>query len=318
MHNYLLKFRLVFFAAVFSCAAPAFACDNCGVYTPLNARELVPETVRMGIRQDLFGYSKTRRGGEIDSNVPSQNLKTDVTEISAAWDVNSYFGLTAQVPFVNNHAKWLDFDDTASYTSEAGLGDVALYVPVSLFQYTKGKQEFLLQFIPGIKLATGDTARLKDELLPQPLNRSIRGSDMTLGTGSYDVPLGAAMLFRQDRFLFDGYVEYILRTEGDHGYRFADDLRWRSTLGIYAVDTSDALVIPKFAVSGIWKDHDELNGSKVSDSGLTELFVGPALSVIAFDRVELDLVFDFPVYFENDGLQNLQDHLVRILLNVRL
>lgn len=318
MNNYFLKFLPGIFAALFAGATSASACDNCTIFTPLNPRELVPETVRLGVRQDLFGYAKARRDGESDSTVPSQNLKTDVTELSAAWDVNSYFGLMAEVPFVNNHARRLDYDGTTSYTSEAGLGEVALYVPVSLFQYSRRKQEFLLQFIPGVKLATGDTERLKEELLPQPPNRPIRGADMTLGTGSYDVPLGTAFLLRQDRFLFDGYVEYILRTEGDYGYRFADDLRWRSALGVYAVDTSSALVIPKVAVSGIWKDHDQLNGTEVENSGLTELFVGPELALTAFDRIELNLIFDFPVYFENDGLQSLQDHLVRILLNVRL
>ena len=71
-------------------------------------------------------------------------------------------------------------------------------------------------------------------------------------------------------------------------------------------------------MSGIYKERDELDGIEVRDSGLNEMLLGPELAFRAMNRFDVTLSFEFPVAYDNNGIQALQDHLVRISLGARL
>ncbi|NMC63706.1 MAG: transporter [SAR324 cluster bacterium] len=294
----------------------AFSCDYCGIYTPISAREFNTGSWNFGISETLLGFAKIREDGSSIPKNQNQNLKTNVTELSSSYDFSRRFSLQAIVPFVDQEFTRLK-NGSPDDGSEFGLGDVALYGQATAIQAIRGRIGVIWQFVIGVKLPTGDSSALKDEDEPEFAESAIHPHDIALGSGSADVPFATVLALSLNSWRFEGGLQYNLRTEGDESYQYSNDFRWNAGAA-YVWDTQFGSIQPKFTMSGLTKSRDEYKGMDVKDSGLSEFLIGPAVEAQIGSRLKAELLVQVPVWFDNNGLQALQDHLVRIGLSYRL
>ena len=162
---------------------------------------------------------------------------------------------------------------------------------------------------------TGDTDRLREELeeeepAPGEVESAVHGHDLTLGSGSYDGFVGTELYARCRRFFFTAETQYAIRTRGDFGYRFANDLTWSGGPGYYLVFGEDLTIAVQANVSGESKGRDRFRGEKAEDTGLTAVFLGPHLSVSWKGKLSAEVSVALPVDIQNSALQSVPDYRV--------
>ena len=86
----------------------------------------------------------------------------------------------------------------------------------------------LLSFALGVEFPTGDSGRLRQEHdeveVPGAPPSGVHGNDLALGSGSFDAIVGGAANARWRRLFFSADVQYFIRTRGDFGYRFGNEV----------------------------------------------------------------------------------------------
>jgi hypothetical protein len=111
----------------------------------------------------------------------------------------------------------------------------------TVFQSQTMQQGLTVNLLGAVKFPTGDASRLDDEvmqseifqsLLPpgtphDPLGHSISSVHqhmLALGSGSYDGVFGLTENARWRRWFLNGQLQYYLRTTGEAGFRYGDEL----------------------------------------------------------------------------------------------
>ncbi len=294
-----------------------FACDYCGIYTPLQVRERQKGQLDLGVRQDLIGYSKTRLNGDSAPGLGSQNVKINVTELTAQYSLSNRFSLLLAVPLINENYK-RRITDGIERGSESGIGEVALYADVTLARkaLTNGGY-FQWDFFAGAKLPTGSSDAL-NELPPVDAQSGIYQSALALGSGSIDFPIATGIRRETSKWLLDAIIQYNIRTEGDYSYQIGNDLRWEFGVGKRFIEEDGFSVNTQIFLSGLTKDQDTQSGQDVTNSGRSFLSIGPKIEAIWSNKYTVFGRIDIPMSMDNDGLQNLQDHRGILGFNVRL
>ncbi len=327
-----------------ACAAvltlSARACDLCGCYTPqletLATPDLSLEHVAWtnglyGAVAEQFTYFGTVQvDGDEVSNPTNQHLDSSITQFVGGYTFNSRFALQVNVPFI-----YRSFVRPEGFAidrgTESGLGDISLLGKVVLFQKSSSAQrvvnfddpksprfverepDFTISgvFIGGVKFATGDSSRIREEFNEVEVEGApesgIHGHDLTLGTGSYDAIMGGRVGLRYKSFFFDQEVQFTLRGDGLHHYHFANDLSWSGGPGYYFVRTPRALLGLQAVVSGEYKDVDRFEGYKADDTGITSVSVGPRV-VASLGKISAEVAVELPVLIDNTALQVVQDY----------
>lgn len=312
-----LAAKISVFVLLFVSPFTAFACDYCSIYTQLEARHLNRNTLNLGATINLLGYSKTRLDGNSYQPGANQNHKISVVELEAAYDFNDRFSLQLDVPFIFQDHKRL-VDDAFESASDEGIGDVALYGFLTAVDSNKEDTTFLLQFVTGVKGPTGSTDSLSEVPDAHLKNTGIYGSDLTLGTGSFDVPFALLVKGSIHRVTLGGELQYDLRTKGDFGYQYANDFRWDGWIGHLFTLEGDTTLEPRIHLNGLVKDHDSRYGNDILDSGQSFMNIGPQMVVHFGKQFDLSVEVDAPVSYDNDGLQSVVDHRVLIQAKGRI
>ena len=302
-------------------AAPAFACDFCSIYTPLNISERQAGRLDLGVREDLLGYSKTRLdGNNVDHSLAIQNQKINVTELTAQYSLTDRFSALLAVPIISETFK-RRINGAFDRDSESGVGDVALYGDVVLARKAQAKGGyFQWDLFGGVKLPSGSTDRLTESANGSSTysETGIYGGSVTTGTGSYDFPIATGIHNESNNWLLDALIQYNLRTQGDYSYQFGNDLRWNVGFGRRFYEDSDFTFAAQLFLSGLSKAKDQQNGLDVVDSGQSFVAIGPKIEMIFSNRYTLFVRVDAPITSSNDGLQTLEDHRVQIGFDARL
>jgi hypothetical protein len=145
----------------------------------------------------------------------------------------------------------------------------------------------------------------------------IHGHDLTLGSGSWDGIVGTSVFLRHHRFFFTGAVQYVIRSEGDYDYRFANDLIWNGGPGIYLALHERYTAALQLNCSGEHKRKDRFRGADAEDTGITAVYLGPEVRVTWRDRMSAEVGADFPVNIDNTALQIVPDYRLRASISVR-
>jgi hypothetical protein len=308
----------ILLSALLLVAQKAQACDFCGIYTPLLVREHQAKNLEVGVREDLLGYSKTKRDGNDENALGSQNQKINVTEFTAQYSFSDRFSLLTAVPIVNHNIKRRvagEFDTD----SESGVGDVAVYADVVLLRKAlRGGGMFQWDFFGGLKLPSGGTDRLSETSQNTWSETGIYGGAVSPGSGSFDFPIATGIRSEFNSWLVDALVQYNLRTEGDQSYQYGNDLRWNVGVGRRFYEDHDFSFDGQLFLSGLTKNKDTQNGFDVVDTGQSFLAFGPRVDLTFNNRYLVYVKIDAPISNDNDGLQTLQDHRVQIGFNARL
>jgi hypothetical protein len=299
--------------------APAMACDLCSVYSAMQARGEVERGFTLGVAEQFTHYGTLQEDGARVPNELHQHLDSSISQIFAGYNFGDRLGLQINLPII--HRSFQRADDTGGIERgrESGIGDVSLVANFLAYRTATKKSTFAWTIHTGVKLPTGSSDRLQEELdeltAPEPPpgapESGIHGHDLALGTGSVDGIVGTGLFVRRRRFFISANAQYAIRTKGDFEYRYANDLTWWGGPGVYLALNEDYTVALQLNVSGETKGRDTFQGNKADDTGVTSVFLGPQFSVTWGGRLSAELGADLPVSIDNTALQSVADYRVR-------
>jgi hypothetical protein len=299
---------------------PAVGCELCAIYAGSHGMDEHKNGWFTGAAEQFTAFGGLQLNGKDYPNTANQSIETSTTQFLLGYNFNDHFSLQANIPYIHrsyrrpNGALMEDGD-------VSGLGDAVLVGKLLLLHREKENSSFTWSLLAGLKFPTGSTTQLLDETqrLDTLLNASgsthghthgsdsaesaIHGFDLTLGSGSLDGRLGTSFYYRHGRFFFSGAMQYAINTEGDYGYRFANDLTWDGGPGYYLVQNATRTLALEVAFSGEHKGSDTYKDQPVDDTGFTAVYIGPKLTYSWKDRLAAHLGVDFPVSVTNSGLQ---------------
>jgi len=311
-----------------------FACDLCALYSSIESQEQIAGTFRLGLSEQFTGYNRLQLDGDHVENELHQNLSSSITQLIAQYDITNRISLQGSLPYIVRRYKRAE-DGALEKGTENGIGDLSLITKATPYEYRGTDSSFIWQVLGGVKFPTGDSNRLKEESAEdhhhseerqnkilslahgaeehesEETLSAIHGHDLALGSGSFDFPIGTGLLFLYGKNLIGGDVQYVIRTEGQHNYRYDNDLLWNANLGRYLYLGHEGSVAAKLNLSGEYKGRDEANGESQDDTKISSLFLGPLLSLIVGDSLSAELGVDFPVVIDNSGLQAVASYRVR-------
>jgi len=295
-----------------------FACDLCAIYTGVQQRES-RTGVFAGIAEQITDFGTLQRGGEEVPNPAGERLHSFITQFLLGYTVTPRFGVQVTVPLIVRDFRRQETRGVVR-GDESGVGDLSLlgtWVP-----YTAVTDTTVTRFtvLGGLKLPSGNAHRLKEELREMPgmeddsmdgAESGIHGHDLALGSGSVDGIVGAQLFASWHRAFVTGAVQYLLRTEGDSQYEFANDLLWSGGPGEFVLLTHDYTLGVQALLSGETKGNDTVAGRQATDTAITALYVGPSLQFTWGTTLGVNLAVDLPVIQNNSALQIVADYRLR-------
>lgn len=270
----------------FAAAVPvAQACDLCAVYSADQASGQVGLGGYAGIAEQFTRYDRLSEDGRRLRDDAGQYVNSSITQILVGYRITDRITVQASVPYINRHYRRPEggINDVGTVS---GLGDINLSGQFSVWDHTSsdGASSVSAQFLGGLKLPTGSSKRIEEELGPEAApaegqaESGIHGHDLTLGTGSVDFVVGTSVKGRYEEWIAKADVQYAIRTRGDYDYRFGNDLQWNVGAGRYLLLGHHETLSASVNVSGEYKKFDSVNGERPEDTQSRVLFVGPQLS----------------------------------------
>jgi len=162
------------------------------------------------------------------------------------------------------------------------------------------------------------TQKHNGEVHDAPVENAIHGHDITLGSGSWDFPLGAGLFSQWDKYILASDVQYTIRTDGAFGYRFANDLTWSAAAGRYLYLQDDSQVALRARLSGQYKGYDTGKGGvEYSDTAFNDVFLGPEVTALVAQKWQAIVGYDLPIEVQNSDLQITPSYRIRAALTYR-
>ena len=300
----------------------ALPCDPCKIFIAREAEGQMGSGYNVGIAEQFTHMGTLQNNGNAIPNLANQYLDSSITQFYLGYNHSDFFG----VPFIGGQLNIPLIYRTYRRPEEAsieqgsitGLGDISLmgnFVPIN---FLKDKILFQWAVHTGIKFPTGDSNPLAEELSHHdedgPLS-GIHGHDLALGSGSFDGIFGSSFYFSYKKFFINSDIFYVLRTEGDFLYEFADEIYWSFIPGYYLLLTSSYSLSLEMLVTGTDKGFDTLASVEdVHDTSITQVFLGPRSTLSIKNLFSITLGAEFPVINENSEIQIVPDY--RFLANI--
>jgi hypothetical protein len=328
--------------ALAAIAPPARACDLCSIYASFEAREL-----RLGWYGSLFeqftDFGTLQDDGTEVANEADQSLDSSFTQFVFGYQFNPSVGVQVNAPYIDRRFRRPE-EGVMATGSETGLGDLAVVAHWRPVQRYGGESIFVWSLLGGVKLPTGDSDRLREELaehhdegeeegehhgegLPAGAAKheghdhgpasAVHGHDLALGSGSTDAVVGSSALFSRKRFFASVTMQYALRRRGDFDYRYANDLTWNLSPGYFVWLTHGRSLSVGLNLSGEKKGEDDLEGEPLDDTAIDTVYGGISATYADRGRLYAELAVDLPIEQDNSGLQILPDSRLRAGLTVR-
>jgi hypothetical protein len=232
-------------------------------------------------------------------------INSSISQIFALYNFNKRFGLQLNVPII--YRQW--GSDIMPHEHTSGIGDVSLVGNVRLYEKLTQHTTVTWSFLGGVKFPTGNSSKLQlsDDALPE----GIGGHDLALGSGSFDGLVGTSVYGRHDKWFGSAAVQYALRTRGDFGHQYANDLLWYGGPGYYVVTKGDYTIALQAVIGGETKGKDTFYGVADEDSAETLVTVGPQVNFSWRNKLNAQLAADLPIYRDNTGEQVMPDYRLR-------
>lgn len=292
----------------------ASGCDTCAVYA---ASEAVGESSTGWFLAN--GWQYTRFGTTQDQsrevpNTTDQYLNSEITQLVAGYGITPRFSVQMNLPFIDRTYSRPDGFQTDKGTV-SGLGDASLTGRFLLTRMDTTDTTFFWNFLAGIKLPTGSSSRIKEEFheheVPGAPESGIHGHDLALGSGSFDGIIGTSAFLRYQRAFATAAIQYSLRTEGDHDYRYADGLSWEAGIGAYVLLEDSHTLALEVLFSGDHKKTDTFRGARAADTAINAVYLGPKLVGTWGSNFSAEIGVDLPLRIQNSAFQTVPDWRVR-------
>ncbi len=332
-----LYLTLVLGGLLITGVARSWACDVCAVYTATELQE-ARTGVRLGLAEQFTHFGTLQKSGSDVANPYDEHLDSSITQVFAGYTLHPRFSVQANLPIISRAYRRVESTGVVS-GDESGVGDVSISGTGTLFSYVDESMVVRLSSLVGVKLPTGSSRRLREELgsgstcVPDPNippvfgcgsrfrphhnttgtgpPSGIHSHDLTLGSGSTDVILGAQLLTTYDRWFATMSGQYSARTVGSYGYEFANELIVSGGPGFYALLTHTYSLGIQALVSMETKGTDDLNGVRQGDTGITSLYAGPGVHFTWGSTLSAELAADIPALQHNSALQIVPDYRLR-------
>jgi hypothetical protein len=282
--------------------APALACDLCAIYIGTEQRESRTGLFG-GVAEQYSDYETWQRGGEQVPNTPGERLHSFITQVVGGYSFTPRIALQINVPLISRVFRRQEASGIVD-GDESGPGDLSLVT--SWAAYIGVTENTITRFtlLGGLKLPSGNSHRLKEEQQESDeVESGIHGHDLALGSGSVDGIVGAQLFWSWHRLFLTGAVQYLLRTEGDFDYEFANDLMWSGGPGEFVLLTHQYTVGIQAELTGESKGNDTVNGVRATDTAITALYMGPDLRFTWGTSLGANLAVDLPLLQNNSDLQ---------------
>lgn len=302
-------------------AARTLACDVCGcsiINHPWEPRA----GLHFGATEQFTRFNTVQVDGHEIDNPADQYLDSSNTQLFLGYGITPRFSMQVNVPLIRRAFR-RTAGDHIEKDVEAGLGDVSLLASFIPLYESSADFTFMAKLTGGVKLPTGSSDRLHEEELEGAEEEGalpasgVHGHDLALGSGSVDGIVGGSVYARFKRAFFTADVQYAIRSEGDHDYRYANDFSWSGGPGFYLKDDAELTVAVQCVCSGKTKGKDEFRGERAEDTALTAVYLGPKFSGTYRDRISADVELGIPVGIDNSALQIVPDYRVRAGFSVQ-
>ncbi len=310
----------------------ARACDVCAIYTATEQRES-REGVRVGVAEQFTRFTRLKDDGKTIDN-PGEHLNSSITQLILGYDFASRYGLQLTLPIIDRHFRRREAGVITS-GNETGIGDMSLIGIIRPFSRATEASVLFTSLFGGLKFPTGSADRLREEAEGSDVHEGdghdaglretrashheaeddgpigVHGHDLALGSGSVDGIIGGTFFTSWQRLFWTTSVQYSMRTKGSFDYRYANEVTWSGGPGLYPYLTHEWTVAVTALASGEHKWLDEQNGQEADDTGITAVYMGPAVSLTWGTRLAADLAVDFPILQDNTSVQIVPDYRLR-------
>jgi hypothetical protein len=264
---------------------------------------------------EQFTHSGTlQRDGKEIPDLVGQFRDSSITHFIAGYNVTPRFGVSLNVPFIYRSFKRAEGLEVENGT-ESGLGDIGLLGRFFLFNKFTHEFSIGITLLGGVEFPTGGSDRLREEVnemeVPGAPPSGVHGNDLALGSGSFDGIVGVAFNTSLRRLLFAADAQYFIRTRGDFGYRFGNELAISGGPGVYLLFSEDRTLALLANFSYESKARDRVNGMKRDDGIVTAWYAGPALTFTLGERFSATANVDLPLRIVNRAFQTVPDYRVR-------
>lgn len=300
-------------------AAPVAACDLCAVYNVSAAQGSHDRGFFAGLAGQFTHFGTLQEDGHTLHDPARQRLESSITQLLAGYNFNDRMGLQLNVPVIYRSYRRPD-ELGIERGSESGFGDVALLLNAVPFRLEEKNATLSWSITGGVKAPTGSSDRLREELAEHHHDddgdeehavSGVHGHDLALGSGSVDGIVGSGVFARYQRAFFAGTVQYMIRTEGDVDYRYANDLIWSGGPGVFMLLSEERTLALQWMLSGEDKGMDRLSGIRADDTAMTSVFAGPQVNFTWTDKLSIQAGVDLPLLLDNSAVQLVPDWRVR-------
>jgi len=316
-------------------AAAASACDICSVYTLLEAREMALG-LYAGVSEQYSDFGTLMLDGREVDNEDGQSLDSSITQVVVGYEIDRRWGIQVNVPLIQRSFRRPEGGELESGT-ESGLGDVSATAHWRVFE-RYGTDAFVVDLLGGVKLPTGNSDRLAEELAEGHDHgdegeagdeghdeegdhgheaSGIHGHDLALGSGSVDGLVGVSAHWSHGRLFSRARIQYAIRSEGDFDFRYGNDLTWNVEPGVFLLLEHDRTLSLGVSISGEHKGEDSLAGNEQDDTAIDTLYAGPSLAFSWRSKLYAEAAYDLPVSQDNSGLQLVPDSRLRAAVTWR-
>lgn len=139
----------------------------------------------------------------------------------------------------------------------------------------------------------------------------MHGNDLALGSGSFDAIVGAAANARWRRLFFSADVQYFIRTRGDFGYRFGNEVSVSGGPGLYLLFKEESTVALHAGFGYESKARDRIGGQKRDDGIVTSWYASPGVIFTWGEQFSATLNVDIPLTIYNRAFQVVPDYRIR-------
>ncbi len=311
----ILKSSFAFLILAVASAQPLLACDICGCFDANGAcgmgigpsSKYITEIEKgfiAGVAEQYTHFGTLQDDGHKIAG-QGEFLNSSVSQIFALYNFNKRFGVQLNVPLI--YREW--GSDVMPHDHTSGIGDVSLVGNFRLYEQLRQNTTLTWSLLGGVKFPTGNSSLLNtpDEQLPE----GIGGHDLALGSGSFDGIVGTSVYGRYNRWFGSAAVQYAIRTRGDFGHRYANDLIWSGGPGYYVVVKGEYTIALQAIIAGETKGKDTFYGVDDPDSAETIVTVGPQVNFSWRNKLNVQLAADLPVSRDNTGEQVVPDYRIR-------
>jgi hypothetical protein len=305
-----MRFLVCAVLAVAGASRGLLACDFCAVYSAMEARGESGRGCFGGLAVQYTRFNTFQSNGHNAPNPDAEYLNSLMSQVFLGYNLNNRIGVQFNLPVI-----YRAYGRTGAHATESGLGDASLIGNFRLYQKRTVDFTFNWTVLGGVKFPTGNP----DQLNPaEPeFAAGIGGHDLALGSGSFDGLVGTGSFARWKGLFLTANLQYGIRTEGEFGYRFANDLSWIGGPGVYLALKDDYTVSVQVVVSGETKGEDTISGVATDDTASTVVSLGPQLNFTWGDNLSAQVDAALPVSITSTGDQIVPNYRVRAAVTWR-